>query len=183
MKAFYIGLKEAYGPKYRGLIQLCDHYGNTVLQETEEILERLSDHFNQLLNIPGELDEAAKTKIVQRPPVALLDDPPNMNKLMSAISSMHDRKAVGKDSILSDIWKHGGQKMTGCLYNTECVGHRDRTTRLEECKHCPIFKKGDRKVNEELSGTYLLSIVGKIISCILSAKFTYYPRGATGGSV
>jgi len=32
-------------------------------------------HFNQLLKIPGELDEAKKNKIVQRPPFAFLDGP------------------------------------------------------------------------------------------------------------
>jgi len=30
MKAFFLGLKEAYGPKSRGMIQLHDHDGATV---------------------------------------------------------------------------------------------------------------------------------------------------------
>jgi len=51
---------------------------------------------NQLVNIPGELDETAKNKIVQKPPVALLDDPLNMNELMSAIGSMPNGIAVGR---------------------------------------------------------------------------------------
>jgi len=61
MKALYLGLKETYGPKSRVMIHLRDHNGNTVLQENEKILEIISDYFNQLLNIPGELDKAAKT--------------------------------------------------------------------------------------------------------------------------
>jgi len=66
-------------------------------------LEVISNHFDQLLNIPGELDEAAKNKIVQKPPVALLDDLPNMNGLVSAIGSMQDGKTVGRDGIPSDM--------------------------------------------------------------------------------
>lgn len=71
-----------------------------------------------MLNVSGEgeLDGTAKNKIVQRPHFALLDDPPNMNELLSVIGSMQDGKAVGRDGIISDVWKHGGQKMAGCLF-------------------------------------------------------------------
>jgi len=43
-------------------------FGAKVLQEKEKILERFSNHFNQLLNIQGELDKAAKnsTKVTCR---------------------------------------------------------------------------------------------------------------------
>ena len=116
MKAFYTGLREIYGPKPRGLIQLYDLDGTTVLQEKEKILERFSDHFDQLLNVPGDLDRAAKDNIAQRPVVPVLDDPPDMDELMSAICSVQDGKAPGRDGIPSEVWKHGGPKMTDCLY-------------------------------------------------------------------
>jgi len=52
------------------------------------------------LNIPGEVNEAAKNKIVQRPPAALLDEPVNINELLPAICPMQDRKTVGRDGIV-----------------------------------------------------------------------------------
>ena len=103
MKAFCTGLKETYGPKPRGLIQLRDRDGTTVLQENDKILERCSDHFSQQLNVPGDFDETAKGMIEQRPLVPLLDDQPDMNQLMSAICSVQDGKAPGRDGIPSEL--------------------------------------------------------------------------------
>ena len=59
MKTFFTGLREIYGPKPRGLIQLKAMDGETVLQEKDKILDRFSDHFDQLLNNPGDLSEEA----------------------------------------------------------------------------------------------------------------------------
>ena len=39
MKAFYTRLKETYGPKPRGVIQLRDHDGTIVLKGNDKILE------------------------------------------------------------------------------------------------------------------------------------------------
>ena len=41
MKAFYTGLRKTYGPKPRGLVQLWDLTGTTVLQVKDKILEDL----------------------------------------------------------------------------------------------------------------------------------------------
>jgi len=42
------------------MFQLLDHDGTTFLQEKQKIFKRLSDQLHKSLNIPGELDEAAK---------------------------------------------------------------------------------------------------------------------------
>ena len=55
MKTFFTGLREIYGPKPRGLIQLKAMYDETVLQEKVKILDRFTDHFDQLLNNPRDL--------------------------------------------------------------------------------------------------------------------------------
>ena len=51
MKTFYTGLRETYGQKPWGPIQLQDLDGTTVLQERDKIFEKISHHFDQLLNI------------------------------------------------------------------------------------------------------------------------------------
>mgnify|MGYP001802330248 CR=1 FL=1 len=106
---------------------------------------------------------------MQRPAVQLSDDPPDMNKLISAIGSMQDRKAPNKDGIPSEVWKHGGQKMTECLlkliqkvWDTEKVPQD-----WKDASIVPLFKKGDRKHYGNHRGICLLSIVGKILSFIL----------------
>ena len=103
MKAFCNGLRETYRPIPRGLIQRQDLDGTTVLQEKNKILEGFSDHFSQFLNIPGDLDDTAKDKVEQRPLVPLLNNSPDMNEPMSAICSVQDRKAPGRDGIPFEI--------------------------------------------------------------------------------
>ena len=169
MKAFYTGLREIYGPKPKRLIQLHDLDGTTILQKKDKISERFSYHFNQLLNLPGDLDEIAKDKIMQRPLVPLLDEPPDMNELMSAIRSVKDGKAPGRDGIPSEIWKHGGPKMTNCLYKLiHKVWEVQKVPQdWKDASIVPIFKKGDKKDCSNYRGISLLSIVGKIFSRIL----------------
>ena len=53
-----------------------------MLQEEFKILEKFSDRFSQLLNVPGDLDDAAKDKIEQRPLVPRLNDAPDINELI-----------------------------------------------------------------------------------------------------
>ena len=85
MKTFFTGLKEIYGPKPRGLIQLKAMDGETVLQEKAKILDRFADHFDQQLNNPGDLTEEAEEALVQRPTVSSLDEPPNLDELIATI--------------------------------------------------------------------------------------------------
>lgn len=85
MKTFFKALKETYmyGPKPRGSIQLKALNDESVLQWKDKILDRFADHFNQLLNSPGDLPEETKEALVQRPVVSRLDEPPNLNELMA----------------------------------------------------------------------------------------------------
>ena len=55
-------------------------------------LEWLSEHFSQLINVPGELDKLATDKLLQRPVVTLLDDAFDINEDMSAIFSVQNKK-------------------------------------------------------------------------------------------
>ena len=60
MKSFYRGLREGYGPAKRGTTQLTALKGTTVLQEKSEILNRFAEHFDQLLNKPGNFYDSCK---------------------------------------------------------------------------------------------------------------------------
>ena len=52
-----------YGPAQRGTNQLAALDGTTVLQEKSEILNRFAEHFDQLLNVPGTLDDRAQVQL------------------------------------------------------------------------------------------------------------------------
>ena len=145
MKTFFTGSREIYGPKLRGLTQRKAMDDETVLQEKDKILDRFSDHFDQLLNNPRDLSEEAKEALVQQSVVWRLDEPPNFDELMSsAIRTTQDVKAPGRDGIPAEVlWNFGGVQLTNCLYKLiqeiwECP---ENTWRLEGCKHCVFVQE------------------------------------------
>lgn len=107
MKAFYAGLEAVYGPKPRGSLQLRALDGETVLQEKEKILNRFADHFNQLLNFPGDLADEAHEQLTQRSVITSLDEQPSINELLTAIKTTQEGNAPGRDGIPAEVWKHG----------------------------------------------------------------------------
>ena len=169
MKEFYSGLREIYGPQLRGSTQLISADGATVLQEKEEILDRFADHFSQLLNIPGELDEEAKDNIEQKEIVTSLDDPPNLGEILTAISNISEGKAPGRDGIPAEIWKYGGNRLTECLQKlVEMIWETGKVPQdWKDADIIPIFKKGDKRDCGNYRGISLLSIVGKILARVL----------------
>ena len=65
MKAFYNGLREVRGPQKRGTAQLLDQDGEAVLTAKDETLSRFAQHFDQLLNVPGTVDQEALSSFTE----------------------------------------------------------------------------------------------------------------------
>ena len=51
---FYDGLKTVFGPKTSGVTLLYSADGQTLLTDSNEILKRWAEHFNNLLNQPSD---------------------------------------------------------------------------------------------------------------------------------
>ena len=66
MKDFYDGLKEVWGPKKKGRIQLKSTDGTETFCDSKRVVARWSDHFQKLLNVPGDIDHKALDNILQR---------------------------------------------------------------------------------------------------------------------
>eukprot|EP00057_Strongylocentrotus_purpuratus_P023176 XP_011677650.1 PREDICTED: uncharacterized protein LOC105444720 [Strongylocentrotus purpuratus] len=134
MKSFYTGLKEVWGPQTRSTVHLKSLDGNTTFSDNKRVLERWSQHFETLLNQPGDIEPAARDRINQRPVVTALDDIPTRKELNLAIASLGDGKAPGVDGIPSEIWSrrsHTNQQFTNA--DTTSMGRRLRTSGLEGC--------------------------------------------------
>ena len=127
-------MRKLYGPKPRRLVQIYDRDRSKVLNQKIKILAALSNHANQLLNLPEDLKKAAKDRLKQQL-VQLLNDSPDINGFMSAICFIQNGKAPDRDGIPSEVWKHGGLKMTDCLYKlirkVWALGYTERITKLE----------------------------------------------------
>ena len=164
MKTFFTGLREIYGPKPRGLIQLKAMDGETVLQEKDKILDRFADHFDQLLDNPGDLSEEAKEVLVQRPVVSSLDEPPNVDELMSAIRTTQDGKAPERDGIPAEAQKCGVQ-LTNYLHKLiqEIWDAQKVPQDWMDASIVPLFRKDCGNYR----GILLLATVGKILSRVI----------------
>ena len=169
MKSFYTGLKEVWGPQTRSTVHLKSLDASTTLSDNKRVLERWSQHFETLLNQPGEIEPAARDRINQRPVVTELDDMPTREELHLAIASMADDKAPGVDGIPSEIWKHGGTTLTNSLLMLIQQAWEEGSVPQEwkDANIVTIFKKGDRTQCGNYRGISLLSIAGKIFARIL----------------
>ena len=70
-----------------GATQLTALDGKTVIHEKPEILDGLTNHFDQLLNITREVDRYALDTIAQRPNISFLDEKPEFKELFDAINA------------------------------------------------------------------------------------------------
>lgn len=169
MKSFYTGLKEVWGPQTRSTVHLKSLDGNTTFSDNKRVLERWSQHFETLLNQPGDIEPAARDRINQRPVVTALDDIPTRKELNLAIASLGDGKAPGVDGIPSEIWKHGGATLTNSLLMLIQQAWAEGSVPQEwkDANIVAIFKKGDRTQCGNYRGISLLSIAGKVFARIL----------------
>ena len=107
--------------------------------------DRWTEHFEQLLNVPGYIDPEALAHIEQRPELADLNEEPSLAELVKAIDSF-GRKAPGSDGILAEVWKHGGAKLADQLHKIilRAWEEGDVPQEWKNASLVTIFKKGDR---------------------------------------
>ena len=63
IKGFYSGLKEVWGPKRKGPAQLKSTDGMETFSDSKRVVARWSEHFQKLLNVPGDIDHKALDNI------------------------------------------------------------------------------------------------------------------------
>jgi hypothetical protein len=169
MNSFHTGLKEVWGPQTRSTVHLKSLDGDTTFSDSKMVLERWSQHFEELLNQPGDIEHAARDKITQQPLVNALDNVPTMEELHLAVTSLADGKAPGVDGIPGEIWKHGGATLTNnlLLLIQQAWAEGSVPQEWKDANIVTIFKKGDRTQCGNYRGISLLSIAGKAFARIL----------------
>ena len=99
MKGFYNGLKEVWGPKKKGSVQLKSTSGMETFSDSKRVVARWSEHFQKLLNVPGDIDHEALDHIPQRIIKTSLDEIPTIDEMTRATAGLKDGKAPGGDGI------------------------------------------------------------------------------------
>ena len=169
MKGFYNGLKEVWGPKKKGPVQLESTDGMDTFSDSKRVVARWIEHFQKLLNIPGDIDHKALGNMPQRIIKTSLDDISTMDEMARAIAGLKDGKAPGGDGIPAEIWKHGGDNLFSRLHhiitNAWEVGSVPQA--WKDASIVTVYKKGDRTDCGNYRGISLLSIAGKIFARFL----------------
>ena len=169
MKGFFNGLKEVWGPKKKGPVQLKSADGMETFSDSKRVVARWSEHFQKLLNVPGNIDHEALDNIPQRIIKTSLDDIPTMDEMAKAIAGLKDGKAPRGNGLSAEVWKHGGDNLFSRLHqlitNAWEVGSVPQS--WKDANIVTIYKKGDRTDCGNYRGISLLSIAGKIFARIL----------------
>ena len=176
MKGFYNGLKEVWGPAKKGPVHLKSTDGMETFSDSKRVVARWSEHFQKLLNVPGDIEHEALVNIQQRITNTCLDDIPNMDEMARAIAGLKDGKAPGSDGIPAEVWKHGGDNLSNRLHQliTKAWEEGSVPQAWKDASIVTIYKKGDRTDCGNYRGISLLSIAGKIFARILLNRLSIH---------
>ena len=160
-----------WGPKKKGPVELKSTDEMETFSDSKRVVARWSEHFQKLLNVPGDIDHEALDNIPQRIIKTSLDEIPTMAR---AIAGLKDGKTPGGDGIPEEVWKHGGDNLFSRLHqlitNTWEVGSVPQA--WKDASIVTIYKKGDRTGCGSYGGISLLSIEGRVFATILLKRLS-----------
>ena len=84
MKGFYNGLKEVWISKKNALVHPKSTDGTETFSDGMRVVARWSEHFQQLINIPGDMHHEALDNIPQPISKTCLDEIPTMDEMARA---------------------------------------------------------------------------------------------------
>ena len=91
VKGFYNGLKEVWGPKKKGPVHLKSTDEMETFSDSKRVMARWSEHFQKLLNVPGNIDHEALDNTPQRITKTCLDEIPTTDEMATAIAGYLSR--------------------------------------------------------------------------------------------
>ena len=90
---FFNTLKEVWGPKKKGLVHLESTDGMETFSDSKRVVATCSEHFQKLLNVPGDIGHEALDNIPQRINKTCLNEIPTIAEMVRAIAGLKDGKA------------------------------------------------------------------------------------------
>jgi hypothetical protein len=130
--------KKGYQPRIN---VIKDENGN-LLADTQNILNRWKDFFNQVLNVHGVYDVRQVDIHMAEP----LIPEPSCVKVEIAIGKLKSYKSPGTDQILAKLIKAGGETLYSEIRRLVCSlwNKEELPQQWKESIILPIYKKGDK---------------------------------------
>ena len=137
-----------------------------------EAVERWRQHFETVLNVNSDYQEAALLALCQYETRGDLDEPPTEDEIDVAMMRLKMQKAGGKNGILPEMIKSCGSHIMDniCdLFHTVWMEERV-PTEWRDALIVPIPKKGDLTLCDNWRGISLLDVVGKIFAKVIQNR-------------
>ena len=100
-----------WGPNKKGPVHMKLTDVIETFSDSKRVVARWSEHFQILLNVPGDIGHEALDNIPKRITKTSLDEIPTMAEMARAIAGLKYGKAPGGDGIPAELWKHGGDNL------------------------------------------------------------------------
>jgi hypothetical protein len=140
MRDFYRGINE-FKKGYQPRINIIKDKNGNLLSDSQNVLNRWKNFFNQVLNVCGVHDVRQKDVHTAEP----LVPEPSLVKLEIAIAKLKSYKSPGTDQILAELIKAGGEKLYSEIHRLICsIRNKELPQQWKESIVVPIFKKGDK---------------------------------------
>ena len=109
----------------------------TTLSASGEILERWAEFYRELYDS----DTAGKTNYPEKDPIQTV----TLAELRNAIKLLKSNKAPGPDSLVAEMFKHGGSTLHKFILNiiNNILSTRTIPTQMQLSEIITLFKKGD----------------------------------------
>ncbi|PSN43351.1 hypothetical protein C0J52_15555 [Blattella germanica] len=180
VRAFYQKLNKSR-KDFQPRTSLCRSKDGTILSSEETILERWTQHFDELLN-EGLVNDHEILPSVSIRGLEIDVSIPTIEEVELAIKKLKNNKAPGIDLIQSELVKHAGKefvkhfhKLITSIWETETIPDDWNVGII-----CPIHKKGDTMVCSNYRGISLLPIAYKVFSNILFSRLAPYVENVVG---
>ena len=136
--------------------------------------ERWQTHFTQLLNPNSEQPQSSEHKTLEDEPIEDpdLDGEITREEVARSIKNLKKEKSTGMDNISAELLQTAGDrvipfltKLMNKLFQAGCFPLSWATAIV-----VPLYKKGDRDIEDNYRGISLLSIPSKILTSILNKR-------------
>ncbi|KAK2168418.1 hypothetical protein NP493_1225g00006 [Ridgeia piscesae] len=108
---------QVWGPRMTGPVHMKSTNGKETVSNSKRVVTRWSgEHFQKLLNVPGDIDHEALNKIPQRITKTSVDEMSTMDEMARAIAVLKDGKVPGE---MEFLLKYGSTEETIC--STDCT--------------------------------------------------------------
>ncbi|XP_046976400.1 uncharacterized protein LOC124542503 [Vanessa cardui] len=160
---FFGGIRKLVGNSHRVSVPIKSTNG-TLLVSKEDVLNRWSEHFNNLLNVDRLADFEYLRTLPELPKREDLVQPPSLQEVIEAIKAQKNKKAVGVDNIPGELLKYGGDALHHkiWLFFQKMWEEEEIPSDFGVSLICAIYKnKGSRSECNSYRGISLLFTAGK----------------------